>query len=122
VLLEEWSISQQRANTSGWAALHAAVSRMRYEPPGVGSATSTDTQSSIASRRLRSSSMISPWVAHRGIAGTSAPEAALLRIKHNDLPGSPIVIYFSLVVKISLEITPEIPYLKNNRTPIKTGL
>ena len=42
-------------------------------PPGSGAATSIERQPSMASRRLRSnSSMVSPWDAQPGMAGTSA--------------------------------------------------
>src|SRR5437899_1352759 len=53
--------------------LHTEISRMRLLSSGFGSATSTERQPSTASCRLwRSSSIVSPWVAHPGIAGTSA--------------------------------------------------
>src|ERR1700730_13656452 len=46
---------------------------MRCLPPGLGAATSTERQPSMASCRLpRSSSMVSPCVAQPGMAGTSA--------------------------------------------------
>src|SRR5271170_2683643 len=52
---------------------HRAISRMRSLPVRLDSSTSTDRQPSIASCTLRSSSsMVSPCVAHPGIAGTSA--------------------------------------------------
>ena len=53
--------------------LHIAISSTRPFTSALGSATSTDKHPSIASRRFcRSSSMVSPWVAQPGIAGTSA--------------------------------------------------
>src|ERR1700730_1197143 len=54
---------------------HTAISRMRSLPPGLGAATSTARQPSIASCRLRmSSSMVSPWVAQPGMAGASGQQ------------------------------------------------
>src|SRR6202035_1289965 len=53
--------------------LHMAISTMRCVAPALGSATSIDRQPSIASCTLRiNSSMVSPWVAQPGMAGTSA--------------------------------------------------
>src|SRR5947209_1955685 len=52
---------------------HKAISRMRSLPVRCGSSTSMERQPSIASWRFRnSSSIVSPWLAHPGIAGTSA--------------------------------------------------
>src|SRR5258708_10199976 len=52
---------------------HRAISTMRSLPPGLGAATSTARQPSMASCRLRiNSSMVSPWVEQPAMAGTSA--------------------------------------------------
>src|SRR5690242_2874448 len=52
--------------------LHIASSRTRSPLPRFGSETSTERQPSIAWCRLRrSSSMVSPWLAQPGMAGTS---------------------------------------------------
>src|ERR1043166_9682193 len=52
---------------------HAGNSSIRSVPPGSGGATSIDKQPSIASWRFCiSSSMLSPWLAQPGMAGTSA--------------------------------------------------
>src|SRR6267142_772204 len=52
---------------------HAGNSSIRSVPPGSGGATSMERHTSIASRRFcMSSSMLSPWVAQPGMAGTSA--------------------------------------------------
>src|ERR1700756_5373583 len=59
---------------------------MRCLPPGLGAATSTERQPSMASCKLRrSSSIVSPCVAQPGMAGTSAQKPPFVCLVHDNL-------------------------------------